>query len=150
MNCIVDPENQMMLDTDMRNGDFEEIEQGLDHLFVAYRKKLTHDSDIDQLQSASKDALTVLQKEVAVCSGMKWYFALKLSFRKVVDANVITDPPVVIQTNPMLGLPVSNYENDLDQVFQGILQQIDDFESNGSGLFLTLHLKIATYTLWTL
>ena len=137
-----------------RNGDFEEIEQGLDHLFVTYRKKLTHDSDTDQLQSAFKDALTVLQKEVAVRFGMKYYFALKLTFRKAVDANVITEPPVVLQTDPMRGLPGNNYENDLDQVFKGILQQIDDFESNGSGWvaheFQTLDLKIATYTPWTL
>ena len=137
-----------------RNGDFEEIEQGLDHLFVTYRKKLTHDSDTDRLQSAFKDALTVLQKEVAVRFGMKYYFALKLTFRKAVDVNVITEPPVVLQTDPMRGLPGNNYENDLDQVFKGILQQIDDFESNGSGWvaheFQTLDLKIATYTPWTI
>ena len=136
-----------------RNGDFEEIEQGFDHLFVTYRKKLTHDNNIDQLQSAFKDALTVLQKEVAVRFGMKWYFALKLNFRKAVDADVVTDPPVVLQTDPMTGLPGNNYENELEQVFQGILQQIDDFESNGSGWlaheFLTLDLKIATYTPWS-
>ena len=85
---------------------------------------------------------------------MNWYFALKLTFRKAVDANVITDPPVVLQTDPVMGLPGNNYENDLDQVVKGILQQIDDFESNGSGWlahkFLTLDLKIATYTPWTL
>ena len=42
---------------------------------------------------------------------MKWYFALKLTFRKAVDANVITDPSVVLQTDPMIGLPGNDYEN---------------------------------------
>ena len=60
----------------------------------------------------------------------------------------------MLQTDPMMGLPGNNYENDLDQVFKGILQQIDDFESNGSRWlahkFLTLDLKIATYTPWAL
>ena len=42
----------------------------------------------------------------------------------------------------------------MDQVFQGILQQIDDFQSNGSGWLahksVTLDLGIVTYTPWTL
>ena len=60
----------------------------------------------------------------------------------------------MLQTDPMMGLLGNNYENNLDQVFQSILQQIDDFESDGSGWLahkvLTLDLKIATYTPWTL
>ena len=51
-----------------------------------------------------------------------------------------------------MGLIGNNYENDLDKVFQKILQQIDDFETNGSGWitdkFLTLDLKIVTHTPW--
>ena len=53
-----------------RNGDFEEIEQGLNRLMITYRKKLTHDNDLDKLQLAFSDAITVLQKEVAVRFGI--------------------------------------------------------------------------------
>ena len=133
-----------------RNGDFEEIEQGLNRLMITYRKKLTHDNDLDKLQLAFSDAITVLQKEVAVRFGIKWYFALELTFRKAIDDNVVTDPPVVLNTDPIMGLIGNNYENDLDKAFQNILQQIDNFETNASGLiidkFLILDLKKVTYT----
>ena len=135
-----------------RNGDFEEIEQGLNRLMVAYRKKLTHENNFDKLQLAFSDAITVLQKEVAVRFGIKWYFALKLTFRKAIDDDVVTDPPVVLNTDPVMGLISNNYENDLDKIFQKILQQIDGFETNGSGWitdkFLTLDLRIVTRTPW--
>ena len=135
-----------------KNGDFEEIDQGLGNVFVIYRKKLTQDSNMDKLQSAFQDAITVLQKEVAVRLGIKWYFALKMTFRKAIDDDVVTDPPVVLNTDPIMGLIGNNYENDLDKAFQNILQQIDNFETNGSGWitdkFLTLDLKVVTYTPW--
>ena len=51
-----------------------------------------------------------------------------------------------------MGLIGNNYENDLEKAFQNILEQIDNFETNGSGWitdkFLTLDLKIVTYTPW--
>ena len=51
-----------------------------------------------------------------------------------------------------MGLIGNNYEKDLDKVFQNIIQQIDDFETNGSGWIvdkiLTLDLKIVTCTPW--
>ena len=94
---------------------------------------MAHDNNLDKLRLAFRDAITVLQKEVAVRFGIKWYFALKLTFRKAIDDDVVTDPPVVLNTDPVMGLIGNNYENDLDKVFQKILQQIDDFETNGSG-----------------
>ena len=49
------------------NGGFEEIQHGLDRVFVSYRKHLSQNSDMDNLKSAlTTDAITVLQKEVAV------------------------------------------------------------------------------------
>ena len=135
-----------------KNGEFEEIQQGFDHLVVIYRKKLTNDNNLDKLRSAFTDAVTVLQKEVAVRFGIKWFFALKLTFRKAIDDDVVTDPPVVLNTDPVMGLIGNNYGNDLEKVFQTILEQIDNFEKNGSGWitdkFLTLDLNIVTYTPW--
>ena len=107
---------------------------------------------MDKLRSAFTDAVTVLQKEVAVRFGIKWFFALKLTFRKAIDDDVVTDPPVVLNTDPVMGLIGNNYGNDLEKALQNILEQIDNFEKNGSGWitdkFLTLDLKIVTYTPW--
>ena len=107
---------------------------------------------MDNLRSAFQDAITILQKEVAVRYGMKWYFALKLTFRKAVNQDILTDPPVVLNTHPLMGLIANNYLHNLDEAFKDITEQIDAFELNGSGWivdkFLTLDLKIATYAPW--
>ena len=135
-----------------KNGDFEEIEQGFNHTLVTYRKQLVHESNMNNLEIAVKDAITILQKEVAVRYGMKWYFALKLTFRKAVDEDVVTDPPVVINTNSTMGLIGNNYDHDLNEAFQDIVEQIESFESDGSGWvvdkFQVLDLKIATSAPW--
>ena len=132
-----------------RNGDFDEIEQGFNHTFVTYRKQLTHDINMENLKTAVQDAITILQKEVAVRFGMKWYIALKLIFRKAVDQHVVTDPPVVLNTTPKMGLIGDDYVHDLNEMFQDVMNQIDKFERNGSGWivdkFQTLDVKIATY-----
>ena len=66
---------------------------------------------MDNLKSAlTTDAITVLQKEVAVQTGIKWYFDLTLTFRKATSLDVITNPPVVLHTAPRIGLMGTNYE----------------------------------------
>ena len=60
---------------------------------------------MDNLKSGlTTDAITVLQKEVAVQTGIKWYFGLISTFRKATFLDVITDPPVVLHTAPRMGL----------------------------------------------
>jgi len=52
------------------NGGFEEIHLGSERVCVVYRKQLSQNSDMDNLKSAlTTDAITVLQKEVAVQIG---------------------------------------------------------------------------------
>ena len=64
---------------------------------------------------------------------MKWYFDLKLTFRKAVDQDAVTDPPIVLYLNPKTGFSGTNYEHDLSEAMKDIKEQIDSFESNGSG-----------------
>ena len=109
---------------------------------------------MDNLKSAMiEDAITVLQKEVAVQHGIKWYFGLTLTFRKAAFLDVITDPPVVLHTEPEMGLRGTNYERKLNEAFEEMIGKIDTFERNGSGWivdkFLQLDLNIVTYTPWS-
>ena len=96
-----------------------------------------------------KDAITILQIEVAVRPAMKWHFALKLTFWKAVDHDVVTDPPIVLNMNPKTGFVGTNCEHDLNEAMEDITEQIDTFECNESGWmvdkFQTLDLKIAKY-----
>ena len=62
----------------------------------------SQNSDMDNLRYAMTTfAITVLQKEVAVQTGMKWYFGLTLIFRKTTSLDIITDPHVVLHTAPL-------------------------------------------------
>ena len=136
------------------NGGFEEIQLGRERVCVVYRKQLSQTSDMDNLKSAlTTDAITVLQKEVAVQTGIKWYFGLTLTFRKAPSSDVITDPPVVLHTAPKMGLMGTNYERELSKEFEEMIEKIDTFERNGSGWvvdkFLQLDLNIVTYTPWS-
>ena len=51
-----------------------------------------------------------------------------------------------------MGLIGNNYDHDLDEALQDIMEQIDSFEGNGSGWivdkFQTLDLKIVTCAPW--
>ena len=51
-----------------------------------------------------------------------------------------------------MGLIGNNYDHDLNEAFQDILEQIESFESDGSGWvvdkFQVLDLKIATSAPW--
>ena len=109
---------------------------------------------MDNFKSAlTIDAITVLQKEVAVQTGIKWYFGLTLTFRKAPPSDVITDPPVVLHTAPKMGLMGTNYERELSKAWEEMIEKIDTFERNGSGWvvdkFLQLDLNIVTYTPWS-
>ena len=101
----------------------------------------------------TEDAITVLQKEVAVQHGIKWYFGLTLTFRKAAFSDVITDPPIVLHTEPEMGLRGTNYERKLSEAFEEMIGKIDTFEQNGSGWivdkFLQLDLNIVAYTPWS-
>ena len=80
---------------------------------------------------------------------MKWYFALKLTFREAMDQGVVTDPPVLLHMNPKIDFTGTNYEHDLNEAMKNITEQIDNVEPNGSGCvvdnFQTLCKKIVTY-----
>ena len=90
-----------------------------------------------------------MHKEVTVQHGIKWYFALSLTFGKA----AITDPHVVLHTEPKMGLMGTNYEQELNTALEEMMRKIDTFEQNGSGWvvdkFLQLDLSILKYTQWS-
>ena len=75
---------------------------------------------MDNLKIAVNDAITILQKEVAVRPSMQSHFALKLTFRKAVDQDVVTNPTIVLNMNPKTGFAATNYEHDLNEAMKGI------------------------------
>ena len=98
----------------------------------------------------SRDVKNLLQGEVVKRKGIKGNLALKAIMYKSVDRDVVTDPPAVFNTDMVVGLIGSNYEYDLKAAFENVMQQIDEYQRNGSGWvldqFLELDVSIITCT----
>ena len=84
----------------------------------------------------SRDVKNVLRREVAKRKDIKWSIALKVIMHKSVDPAVVTDPPAVFNTDMVVGLIGSNYADDLKAPFNNVMQQIDNYQRNGSGWVL--------------
>ena len=64
---------------------------------------------------------------------MQWYCVLKLTFRKAVDQDIVTEPSLVLNMSPKTGFVGSNSEHDLNEAMQDITDQMDSFDCSGSG-----------------
>ena len=131
---------------------FRIVEMAFKKLFVLYRKKLNIDTiNLDDVKLVfSRDVKKLLQREVVARKGIKWSLALKVIMYKAVDPNVFTDLPATFNTDMVMGLIGSDYDEDLNVAFNNVMEQIDNYERNGSGWvmdqFVELDVSIVTYT----
>ena len=58
---------------------------------------------------------------------------MKVIMHKSIDPAVVTDPPAVFDTDMVVGLIGSNYDDNLKAAFNNMMQQIDNYQRNGSG-----------------
>ena len=97
----------------------------------------------------SKIVKNVLRGEVVKRKDIKKNLALNAIMHKSVDPAAVTNPPAVFNTDMMVGLIGSEYEDDSNSEFENVMQQIDEYQNNGSGWvldqFLDLDLSIVTY-----
>ena len=126
------------VDPDVFNCGFKLIESAFKKMFVTYRKVLHVNAlQLDDLKLVfSQDVKNVLRREVVNRKGIKWSLTLKVIMHKSVDPAVVTDPPAVFNTDMVVGLIGSNYDDDLKAAFNNVMQQIDNYQRNGSGLVL--------------
>ena len=132
------------VDADAHNGGFKLIESALKKMFVTYRKVL----DVNALQRDdmklvfSRGVKNVLWREVLKRKGIKLSLALKVIMHLSVDPAVVTDPPAVFNADMVVGLIGSNYEDELKTAFENVMQQIDEYQRNGSGWVLDQFLEL--------
>ena len=97
----------------------------------------------------SRDVKIVLRRQIVKRKGITLSLALKVIMHKSVDPAVVADPPAVLNTDMVVGLIGSKYEDDLKAAFSNVMQQIDNFQRNGSGWvlnqFVELDMSIVTY-----
>ena len=60
----------------------------------------------------SQDVKNLLKTEVVKRKGRKWSVTLKAIMYKSVDPDVVTDPPALFNTDMVVGLIGSNYEDE--------------------------------------
>lgn len=62
----------------------------------------------------------------------KWYLTLKITFRKAVNPEIVTDPAVYFHSHPVL-LYVGDLESNLQEAMEALLKKINSYEQEGSG-----------------
>ena len=99
---------------------FSIVETALKTLFVLYRKKLNINAlNLDDVKLVfSRDVKKLLQREVITRFGIKWSLALKVIIYKAVDPDIFTDPPATFNTDMVMGLIGSDYDEDLNAAFE--------------------------------
>ena len=107
------------VDADAHDGGFKLIESAFKKVLHVNALKL-HDME----SVFSRDVKNLLQREVVKRKGIKWSLALKAIMYKSVDPDVVTDPPIVFNTDMVVGLMGSNYEDDLKAAFENVMQKL--------------------------
>ena len=68
---------------------------------------------------------------------------------KAVVPDIFTDPPATFNTDKVMALIGSDYDEHLNAAFDNVMKQIDNYERNGSGWvmdqFVDLDVSIVTY-----
>ena len=88
---------------------------------------------VDLHDAMTKDTLDFL-KDIKNKEGplFKWYLTLEMTFHKLANPYIITDPPVYFHTRPIL-LYMGDLLKDLQSQLKSLLEKIDKYEQNGSG-----------------
>ena len=87
---------------------------------------------VDLHDAMTKDTLDFL-KDIKNKEGplFKWYLTLEITFHKLANPYIITDPPVYFHTRPIL-LYMGDLLKDLQSQLKSLLEKIDKYEQNGS------------------
>ena len=142
-NALNDNPRNYTEDDDENDEDaFSLIQSALRGSSKVYRLKFARGiRNLDQrlqiaMDEASDQLFTIQRSNLNV----KYYISLHCTFYKAAEPDTVTDPPVVLNSGPMILLPSSIIKDQIQIITQNIQQAIADYERNGSGWNL-LHLN---------
>ena len=110
------------IDLDRREQTVDNIFEVLSEAFVAF-----HDTIISQLQR--KHALKIV-------------YTLHLNFHQSTDPTFITEPPIVLNTEPVEILASTDITETVGSVYDMLINAVDEFEMRGSGWVLDQLLRL--------
>ena len=129
----------------------ELVESTLKRTAVTYRKEFD-DSNRKELQQRLLTVMNtftpIIQGEIVSKKGVKWYLSLRLIFCQAKDVTDLTDPPVVFRSEVFTSLDDSKLSINFKVAYNQMLQQIEEFQRNGSGWVVHhfLALDLGKYT----
>ena len=103
---------------------------------------------LDRFQESLKIVCQKL-KDIQHDADFKFYITLKCSFFKPTDPDVVTDPPVVFNSETCRLLAATDIVEQGEVIYSNITHQIETYQENGSGWslknLLSLHLNVVKY-----
>lgn len=122
---------------DINDGGFIEHENALG---IIRKERVTFSSSeknlIKRLEEAFKKTVERLEIEKESMSSLKVYLSLQVNFYKSADPSVVTNPSVWFNTEPIEFLIGDNTTEVVQHFQNNLMQQIDNYERNGSGWVL--------------
>jgi len=120
-----------------RDREFTRVETSVNNSARTYRLPFSEDAPgedfVADLKSAVLDKSRELLERLSREANIKWYISLSLVFRKTARPDVITDPPVYFQTEPIQSTSATPLELQLQIALRRLSHKIDKYETNGSG-----------------
>ena len=119
------------------NETFRLLESALAGVLQVWRYDFSDEEDEDIYESLHSVVMNDAHDLVIEATGIfKWYLGLKVVFHKAIDPSAVTDPPAYFQTEPFASY--HKYDDDVWDTVKGHLeQQIENYETNGSGWVLS-------------
>ena len=133
------------------DGHFRLVQSAFGGVTVMYRKVFAPDTFCwDEVKRSLVEGLKpILVKERLARNCIKWNVSLKVIFMKSVDHDVVTDPPAYFTTEIHRGYAVTRFDRELEQAFDALVHQVEEFTERGSGWviqrFVGLEANIYTY-----
>jgi hypothetical protein len=94
-----------------------------------------------RLETAVREAADRLLMIQRTGRSVKYYLSLRANFYKPTDPNAVTDEPCTLNSGTTTQLPSSSIKTEMEINYISILQAVENFERNGSGMssYFCLH-----------
>ena len=126
--------------------DIETVNTAFKKAVITYQIKFEDGNTLDSAIHAMKEKLSTFRMNE---HSLKFNMAVHVEFEKATDPEVITDPPVVLQSEQFEVYHETSIEEQLEKVVRQLNTNIDVYEHCGSGWVLKRLIALDT-TLWKL
>ena len=92
-----------------------------------------------RLETAVREAADRLLTVQRTGRSVKYYLSLRCNFYKPSEPDTVTDEPCSFNSGTTTLLPTSSIKTQMEINYISILQAVENFEKNGSGMFFSIN-----------